>query len=157
MTTEPILLTSDSPLLEKLHFKPYRYTTIRRVRRFTPAPEEPQTMEIKTPWGAVLNAKSGDMLLSEMDTPNEMWPVDSKIFDETYLITEPGFCIKSAVTLLAHMAEVTNGDVDGLVTVETLEGPQTVRAGDFYLAKGIQGEIWSLPNEKVNSVMKPVE
>jgi hypothetical protein len=155
--TEPILLTSDSPLLGNLNFKPYRYITIRCVKQFLPTPDEPQTKEVKTPWGAPLTVKSGDMLLSEIGTPNDVWPVDKEIFDATYIITEPGYCIKSATTLLVPMKDVTNGNEDGFVTVETLEGTQTVKAGDFYLAKGVKGEIWPLPNEKVDTVMKPVE
>lgn len=155
--TDTVLLTSDSPLLEKLNFKQYRYITIRRVKSFLPKPDESQTMDIMTPWGATLTAKKGDMLLSEMNTPDEVWPVDAEIFDATYIMTEPGFCIKSATTSLVPMKDVTQGNEDGLVTVETLEGPQTVRAGDFYLAKGIKGEIWSLPKEKVEKIMKPVE
>lgn len=155
--TEPVLLTSDSPILDQLKFKPYRYITIRHVKPFLPKPDEPQTMEIKTPWGATLNVKSGDMLLSEMDKPDDIWSVDAEIFDATYIITEPGYCIKAATTLLVPMKDVTNGNEEGLVTVETLEGPQTVKAGDFYLAKGIKGEVWSLPKEKVETIMKPVE
>ncbi len=155
--TEPVLLTSDSPILAQLNFKPYRYITIRNVKPFLPKPDEPQIMEIKTPWGAILNVKSGDMLLSELNTPNEMWPVDAEIFDATYIITEPGYCMKAAVTLIVPMKEVTNGVEDALVTVETLEGSQTVRAGDFFLAKGVKGEILSLPNQKVATIMKPVE
>ena len=155
--TEPVLLTSDSSLLEQLNFKSYRYITVRCVKPFLPAPDEPQTLDIQTTWGATLTAKNGDMLLSEMDTPTHVWPVDAEIFDATYLITEPGYCIKNATTLLVPMKEVTSGNEDGLVTVETLEGPQTVRAGDFYLAKGIKGEIWSLPKEKVETIMKPAE
>lgn len=155
--TDPILLTSDSPILEKLEFKPFRNAVVRRVRVFLPSPEESQILNIKTPWGATLTAKPGDKLLSELDTPNDIWPVDGKIFDESYMMVERGYCIKSAVTMLVPMADVTQGDVDGQVTLETLEGAQTVRAGDFYLARGVQGEIWSIPKEKVERIMKPAE
>lgn len=155
--TEPILLTSDSPLLGELNFKPYRYITIRHVKPFLPKPDEPQTMELKTPWGATLTVKNGDMLLSETDKPNDVWPVNAEIFDATYIITEPGYCIKAATTLLVPLKEVANGDKDAMITVETLEGLETVKAGNFYLAKGVKGEIWPLPNEKVDTVMKPVE
>lgn len=155
--TEPIFLTSDSPILERLNFKPYRNSVVRRVRTFMPSPNDPQTLDLKTPWGATLIAKRGDMLLSELNSPNDLWPVDAKIFNETYMMVERGYCIKSAVTMLVPMTDLTNGDQEGLVTLETLEGPQTVRAGDFYLARGVKGEIWSLPNEKVRTIMKPVE
>lgn len=155
--TEPILLTSDSPILGRLNFKPYRNSLVRRVKPFLPKPGEPQTVELQTPWGATLTAKSGDMLLSELDSPNDMWPVDAEIFDKSYSIVEPGFCVKRAVTMLVPMQEIAGGDEEQLITLETLEGRQTVRAGDFYLARGVNGEIWSIPKGKVNTVMKPVE
>jgi hypothetical protein len=154
---QPIDLTSDDPILQSLNFKPYRNVAVRRVRPFLPAPNEPQTMNVVTPWGATLEAKSGDMLLSELDAPNDVWPVAADIFDLTYMVTEPGLCIKKAVTMLVPMKDVTGGDEDKLVTVHSLEGPQTVRAGDFFLARGIKGEIWSYPNEKVANLMRPVE
>lgn len=155
--SEAIVLTSDSPILAILNFKPYRNTAIRRVKPFLPAQDEPQTMEVKTPWGGVLTAKKGDMLISEIDAPDDVWPIDPEIFDKTYMITEPGVCMKRAVTMLVPLKEVTNGDDDIRVTIETLEGPETVRAGDFYLAKGIRGEIWAYPNEKVKDKMRLVE
>jgi hypothetical protein len=39
--------------------------------------------------------------------------------------------------------------------VHTFEGAVTVRAGDFFLAKGVKGEIWPFPKEKVAEMMKP--
>ncbi len=152
-----IVLTSDSPLLDQLDFKPYRNIAIRLVKPFFPNEGDPQTMEVKTPWGALLIAKKGDMLLSEVDKPEDMWPIDPEIFDKTYILIEPGVCMKRAVTMLVPMVNVTNGNEDEIVTVETLEGPENVRAGDFYLAKGIRGEIWAYPNEKVKLIMKPVD
>ncbi len=155
--TEPIVLTSDSPILDTLNFKPYRNTSIRKVKPFLPGPNESQTMEVKTPWGATLTAKKGDMLISEIDAPDDVWPIDPEIFDKTYMMTEPGVCIKRAVVMLVPLVEVTKGDADQKVTIETLEGPETVRAGDFHLAKGIRGEIWAYPNEKVRDKMRLVE
>jgi hypothetical protein len=155
--TEPITLTSDSPLLEKLNFKPYHNMWVRRAVAFAPTLDEPQTKQVKTPWGSLLTAKKGDMLVSEMDTPDEQWPVDAKIFDETYQVISPELCIKRAVTLLVPLIEVASGDENQMVTVHTLEGPETVRAGDFYLAKGVQGEIWPFPKEKVGGKMKPAD
>ncbi|HCK65167.1 MAG TPA: hypothetical protein DHW49_02785, partial [Anaerolineae bacterium] len=81
--TEPIVLTSDSPILDTLNFKPYRNTSIRKVKPFLPGPNESQTMEVKTPWGATLTAKKGDMLISEIDAPDDVWPIDPEIFDKT--------------------------------------------------------------------------
>jgi hypothetical protein len=51
---------------------------------------------------------------------------------------------------------VTNGDEDRMVMVHTLEGVETVRAGDFFLAKGVHGEIWPYPKDKAEKIMKPV-
>lgn len=155
--TEPIVLASNSPLLDTLNFKPYRNTAIRRVRSFMPTSQEKQTIELKTPWGTMLTAKKGDMLLSELDKPEDAWPVDAEIFDKSYMIVEPGVCMKRAVTMLVPLREATNGDENQMVIIESLEGPETVRAGDFYLAKGISGEIWAYPNEKVKAIMKLVE
>lgn len=155
--TQPVILTSDSPLLEKLKFKPYRSSVVRKVKPFLPLPNQLQTIDVQTPWGATLTAKKGDMLLSELDSPNDVWPVDAEIFSETYMMVERGYCIKNAVTMLVPMTDVTNGNEEEKVTIESLEGPQTVRAGDFYLARGIKGELWSIPKEKVETIMKPVE
>ncbi|MFM8876628.1 MAG: hypothetical protein ACKOGC_11235 [Anaerolineae bacterium] len=154
---QPIVLTATSPILEKLNFKPYRSSVVRKVKTFLPSPNEPQTMDVKTPWGATLTAKKGDMLLSELESPNDVWPVDVEIFSKTYMMVERGYCIKSAVTMIVPMVDVANGNENQQVTIETMEGPQTVRAGDFYLARGVKGEIWSIPKEKVNTIMKPVE
>ena len=65
--------------------------------------------------------------------------------------------MKRALTKLAPLVDVTDGDEDRMVTVYTLEGPETVRAGDFYLARGIHDEIWTYPKDKVKEVLKPAE
>ena len=150
-----IVITSDDPILQTLSFKPYRSKVERRVIPFMPAPDEPQTMDIKTPWGAVLTAKSGDFLISEVDAPNDFWPIDAVIFEESYVLIRPGYCVKKAVTLLVPLTDVTMGDADALVTVVSLEGSETVRAGDFCLAKGVKGEVWAYPKEKIEHVMMP--
>jgi hypothetical protein len=154
---DPIPITSDDSILQTLDFKPYRNIVERRVTVFEPAKGEPQTMEVNTPWGTQLTAKPGDMLVSEVDSPEDVWPVEPKIFDESYIIIRPGFCIKRAITWLVPLTDITRGEEDQLVTVETLEGPETVRAGDFYLAKGVKGEIWPYPKEKVSEVMIPAD
>jgi hypothetical protein len=152
---KPIFLTANDPLVESLHFQPYRSTEERRVERFLPEPDEPQTLEVATPWGAQLTAKKGDYLVSDPQHPTDRWPVDAEIFEGTYVIVRPGYGVKAAVTLLAPLTEVTGGDENQEVTVETLEGPETVRAGDFFLAKGIKGEIWPYPKEKqIHSLIK---
>jgi hypothetical protein len=152
-----IVITSDDPILQTLNFKPYRSKVERRVIPFMPAPNEPQFMEIKTPWGAMLTAKSGDFLISELDKPHDFWPIDAVIFEETYVLIRPGYCIKKAVTLLAPLTDMTQSDPDAMVTVVSLEGSETVRAGDFYLAKGVKGEVWAYPKDKVEHVMMPAD
>jgi hypothetical protein len=151
----PISLMSDDPILNFLNFKPYRNMVARHVAPFSPKDDEPQTMDVVTPWGATLTAKKGDLLVSELDKPDDMWPIDSQIFDDTYLITAPGFCIKRAITLLVPLTDLTDGDEDQTVLIHTLEGSETVRAGDFLLAKGIRGEIWPYPKDKAERIMKP--
>ncbi|HSG43730.1 MAG TPA: hypothetical protein VLA72_11295 [Anaerolineales bacterium] len=134
--SEPIVITSDDPILESLDFKPFRSKVERRVIPFLPSSDESQTMDVKTPWGAVLTAKKGDFLVSEIDQPNDYWPVDPVIFEDSYILTRPGYCAKNAVTLLVPLTDVTNGDPDQKVTVVSLEGPETVRAGAFFFGKG---------------------
>ncbi len=152
---EPVVLMPDDPILNSVNFRPYRNMVSRHVAPFVPADDQPQTMEVSTPWGSKLTAKKGDLLVSELDRPDDVWPIDARIFDETYLVTAPGFCIKRAITLLAPLTDVTDGDEDQMVIVHTLEGTETVRAGDFLLAKGVRGEIWPYPKAKAAKIMKP--
>jgi hypothetical protein len=152
---EPVVLMPDDPVIKSLNFKPYRSMVKRRVEPFIPKDGQPRTMDISTPWGSKLTAKSGDLLVSELDKPDDIWPVDASIFDETYIIISAGICIKRAVTLLVPLIAVTNGDEDQMVMVHTFEGPVTVRAGDFLLAKGVKGEIWPYPKDKAAKIMKP--
>jgi len=155
--SEQLVITSSDSLLSEVAFKPYRSTVERRVVPFLPAPNEPQTMEINTPWGTQLTARKGDFLVSEVDTPEDYWSIDPEIFEESYVLVRPGYCVKKAVTLLAPLTDVTHGDPDEVVTVVSLEGAEEVRAGDFYLAKGIKGEVWPYPKEKIKDVMTPAD
>jgi hypothetical protein len=148
-----ISIKSGDPLLSRLHFRPYQTTVERGVIPFAPAADEEQTLDILTPWGETLTASAGDLIVYELDAPNDRWPVNADIFERTYRITRPGFCVKRAVTLLAPLTELTGGDADVEVDVYSLEGNYPVRAGDFYLARGTQGEIWAVPKEKVDSLM----
>jgi len=152
---DPVILLPDDPIINSLNFKPYRSTVLRRVAPFIPRDNEPQTMDVVTPWGSILTAKKGDLLVSELGKPDDTWPVDAHIFDETYLVIAAGFCVKRAITLLVPLIDVTDGDEERMVTIHTYEGPVTVRAGDFLLAKGVKGEIWPYPREKVAEKMKP--
>ena len=153
---EPVVITSSDPVLKSLPFKPFRSKVERRVIPFMPAPGEAQFMEVKTPWGAMLTAKSGDFLVSEVDKPHDYWPIEPSIFEESYVLIRPGYCVKKAVTLLTPLIEVTH-DPEAMVTVVTLEGNVTVRAGDFFLAKGVQGEVWPYPKDKIEQVMMPAD
>src|SRR5512133_1173976 len=116
MMSEPLVITSADPLLSRVNFRPYRSKVERRVVPFLPAPDELQSLEITTPWGAQLTANKGDFLISEIATPNDFWPIDPVIFEESYIITRPGYCVKKAITLLAPLIEIT-GDPDRQVTV----------------------------------------
>jgi len=155
--TKNIEIKPDDPIIQSLKFRPYRSAVERRVRPFSPRPDEPQTIDIRTPWGEVLTATPGDLLVSELDKPDDVWPVEVTIFDKTYIITRPGYCAKAALTDLVPMTDLTGGDPDAEVMVHTMEGDQTVRAGDFYLARGIKGEIWSYPKEKIGKTMIPAD
>ncbi len=155
--TDTILITSQDAIIKTLDFKPYRSTVERRVERFAPAPNEPQDIEIATPWGEYLTANAGDYLVSELGTPQDRWPVEAGIFEKTYMLTRPGFCVKKALTYLVPLVDVVGGDVEQEVEVETLEGLVSVRAGDFYLARGVEGEIWPYPKDKIETVLAPVE
>ncbi len=152
-----IELTALHPILDQLKFKAYKSVVERRFERFLPEPGEPDQIEIPTPWGESLTAKAGDYLVSEMDSIDDRWPVDAEVFENSYEIVRPGICAKRALTYLVPLVDVTEGDADQMVTVFTLEGPETVRAGDFYLARGIYDEIWTYPKDKVQNVMKPAE
>ena len=154
--SEPIVLSADDPIIDSLYFKPFRSNVVRMVKQFLPDSGEPQTLDLQTPWGAVLTARSGDYLVSEMDKPNDSWPVEKEIFEETYEIIESDRCTKSAITLLASLVDVTKGDPDQLVTIIALGGSETVKAGDFYLAKGVKGEIWAYPKDKADATLVPV-
>jgi len=155
--SDPIEITALDPVIDQLDFKPYKSVVERSVERFTPGPGEPKEKEIPTPWGESLTAKFGDYLVGELDNPDDRWPVDAEVFENSYEIVRPGVCVKTAITKLVPLVEVTDGDADRMVTVYTLEGPETVRAGDFYLARGIHDEIWIYPKDKVQNVLKPAE
>ena len=139
------------------YFPHYRISKqITRVQAFAPRADEKQTMDLLTPWGETLTASAGDYIVSEIDTPNDQWPVRADIFEATYIITRPGYCTKHGAVHLVPMVDLTDGDEDAQVVVHSLEGPVTVRAGDFFLARGVKGEIWPYPKDKVDKVMARV-
>jgi hypothetical protein len=155
--SDPFIISSADPVLSTLNFKPFRSKVERRVVPFLPGPDEPQSIEINTPWGGQLTAHKGDFLVSEIATPNDFWPIDPVIFEESYIITRPGFCVKKAITQLVPLTDLTGGDPDQQVTVVTMEGSETVRAGGFFLARGVRGEIWPYPQEKIDEVLVPAD
>ena len=78
------------------------------------------------------------------------------IFDTTYNRTRNNTYIKSASVLLVPLTQIT-GNPDEEVIIYTLEGPVTVRSGDFYLAQGIEKEIWPIPKDKVGTELIPLD
>lgn len=155
MTTMMEIRAGDD-IIQHLRFKPYRNSIERRAVRFLPGPNEPQTTNIQTPWGETLLCKPGDYIVSEMDVPKDRWPVDREIFETSYLEVAPGSYVKRPLTYLVPLVEVT-GDPYKQVVVHTMEGDVTVRAGDFYLARGIKGEIWPYPKDKADASLIPTD
>lgn len=154
--SQPIEIRATDTALQKLKFKQYRYRQERQAFQFMPKDGEPSTMSIQTPWGAELIADSGDYIVNEIGTPDNRWPVKKDIFEETYIETRTGIYIKRALVSLYPLKELTK-DPEQLVSVHTLEGVVTVRAGDFYLCRGIKGEIWPMPIDKVHTTLAPAE
>jgi hypothetical protein len=152
---DTITILPDDPRLNTVNFRTYRNIVEREVKRFLPKLDEPQKMVLPTPLGD-LTISAGDYLVREVDG-ERYWPVNQNIFKDTYTITRPGYCIKSSLTYLAPLVELTGGDPDQVVVIQTLEGPETVRAGDYHLARGPKGELYPFPNHKVGTVVKPAE
>jgi hypothetical protein len=152
----PATITRNDEILAQLDFKPYRNSALRRAIQFIPAPGEAQTQEITCPWGERLTAKAGDYIVSEVSAPQDRWPVERTIFERTYVEVEPGLVVKRQVTHLVPLTDFT-GDPDQVVQVHTIEGVVSIRAGDFYLARGIGGEIWPYPKEKADQILERVD
>lgn len=151
-----IELTSDLEMLSHLDFKPYRNSVERQAVQFLPQPEEPQKTYIQTPWDETLVCEYGDYIVNEKGEPADRWPVRRDIFEQSYYEVRPGFYVKRPLTYLVPLVEVTK-NANQKVVVHTLEGPVTVRSGDFYLARGIKGEIWPYPKDKADSCLVMVE
>ena len=147
----------DSPFLKILPFRAYRYDGCeRQAKQFMPEESEPQTIEIEAPWGGTLVAKKGDYLVSEVDNPDDTWVVQKSIFDTTYIRTRMNLYVKSSCVNLVPLTEVT-GNPDEEVVIHTLEGVITVRSGDFYLALGVEKEIWPIPKDKIGCELIPLD
>jgi hypothetical protein len=156
LMTTVIEIRADDDILAHLQFKPYRNSVERRAVQFLPGANEPQTTNIQTPWGETLLCKPGDYIVSEMNTPKDRWPVDREIFEASYLEVKPGRFVKRPLTYLVPLVEVTR-DPNQHVMVHTMEGAVTVRAGDFYLARGMKGEIWPYPRDKADTSLIPAD
>ncbi|HNB51293.1 MAG TPA: hypothetical protein PK530_05100 [Anaerolineales bacterium] len=152
--SQPIEIRATDTTLHKLKFKQYRYRQERQAVQFLPRNGESNTLSILTPWGAELIADAGDYIVNEIGTPDNRWPVKKEIFEETYIETRPGIYIKRALVSLYPLSDFTK-DPEQLVSVHTLEGVVTVRAGDFYLCRGVRGEIWPMPIDKVHTTLAP--
>ena len=147
-------IKSDSPFLKILDFRPYCCNGDERlVEQFLPDNHESQTKEIEAPWGGTLTAKAGDYIVRDLKNPDDSWVVKKSIFDTTYSKTRNDTYIKSASVFLVPLTDIT-GNPDEKVIVHTLEGPMTVRSGDFYLAQGVEKEIWPIPKEKMESAYR---
>ena len=123
-------------MIRTLKFKRYRNSVVRHAEQFLPEADEPQTKEVKTPWGETLVAKNKDYIVHEAENPGDRWPVNREVFENSYQEVQPGRFVKRPFTYLV---------------------PLTVRAGDFYLSRGKKGEIWPFPREKVKSDLQPVD
>lgn len=157
MAKQLMEIKSDSPYLKILNFRPYCCAgSERNAEQYVPSDGEPETKEIQAPWGGVLTAEAGDYIVSDIENPNDSWVVKKDIFDTTYSKTSKNTFIKSANVLLVPLTEIT-GDPDEVVIVHTLEGPMEVRSGDFYLAMGVEKEIWPIPKEKVETEFIPLD
>lgn len=146
---------AEDHLLQCLEFKPYRCMDHRLAIQFIPKAEESQFLEMITPWGDTLVAKKGDYIVSDIDKPVDRWPVDREIFEQTYVEESPGHFIKNVLIFLTPLENVTSNP-DQYVKIHTLEGDVTVRAGDFFLARGVKGEVWPYPLEKVLTTLQAV-
>lgn len=156
--SEPIVITAADSIIRTLNFKSYRSKVERRFVRFMPKPNDPQTIEVRIERGTGgYMGKKGDFLISELDRPDDFWAIDPGLFEQTYVIVRPGYCVKKATTLLVPLTDLTVDDPDQKVILVTLEGFAIVRAGDFWLAKGIGGEIWPYPRDKIDNVLMPEE
>lgn len=156
MMTSSLEIRPDDPVIQTLDFKTYRYTTRREADQFLPDAGEPQTKVVKTPWGDQLTAHPGDYIVHEQGDPDDQWVVEKDVFEDTYEEVEPGTYVKKATVELAPLTALTQ-DPDQDVTIHSREGVLTVRAGDYYLAKGSQEEIWPLPKKKVEQSMEPAD
>lgn len=152
---ESIEIRADDPILKKVKFKIYGYKDKRVAKQFLPKPDEPQTKELEVPWGDTLTMKRGDYIVSSTQDSENSWPVEKDIFEKSYKEEEPGTGVfrKVASVALAPLTEFTDGNPDQMVTVYSLEGPETVPAGKFHLARGIKGEIWPFPNDGIESTL----
>ena len=144
---EPKLIVAGDKELEGLNWKAYRQREkiLRKAVQFLPGPGEEQELHLDMGDGVSLVAKEGDYLVSPLEQPEYRWPVDERIFLESYVQVDDDTYYKDAITYLVPLEDLVDSDVDQLVTVRTLEGDETLRAGDFYLAKGVKEDIWPIP------------
>lgn len=147
----PYYLSSDAPILRELPFRKVRYKQIRCASQFFPGPGEPQEMTLHTNWGGELTVKVGDFLVHPQDDPDNVWPVARTIFEQTYEALGGGRFQKSVLTEIIPLEQITQ-DPNQFVIVKSLEGELRVRSGDFYLARGTQGEIWPIPIRSLDAI-----
>ena len=154
-----IELKQDDAILKRVKFKIYGYKDKRVAHQFLPDPDEPDTKNIDVSGGNTLIIKRGDYLVSDAGDPEHAWPVEKEIFEQSHQEEQPGSGLfrKISLVMLAPLTEFTGGNPDQMVIVHTLEGPETVRAGDYHVARGIKGEIWPFPNDRIEKHLYEVE
>lgn len=80
--------------------------------------------------------------------PNDRAVVAHEIFDATYEPLGGGLYRKSSDVVLRYFT------LDHACIVETLEGPQRARPGDWIM-QGVSGELWPVPQEKAEEKYDP--
>ncbi|MCP4361986.1 MAG: hypothetical protein GY796_28580 [Chloroflexi bacterium] len=149
-TSTILELRAEDELIKSLSFRPYRNSSERRAVQHFPGNGEPDELAVKTPWGETLYAKPGDYIVHEQDAAQDKWPVDREIFENSYIEVTPGLFVKRPLTYLVPLEIITESP-EQMVRIYTMEGPVTVKAKEFYLARGIKGEIWPYPRAKADS------
>jgi|GEM_PF-412661 len=151
---QDLTLSSGDSIVQALEFSKFRSSAERAVEQYLPSDPNAK-LEVKTSWGETLTAKHGDYLVGSVTDKNDRWVVQKDIFESTYQMVREGVGVKSALIELVPLAQITGND-NTIVTVNTLEGSVKARAGDFYLARGVQGEIWPYPKAKVEKELAQV-
>lgn len=154
----PILrIQSDDPILDRLSFVTYRYRPrpVRQAAQFLPRPDQPQTITLTQPNGLKLTAERGDYLVNALGSMHHRWPVRKDIFEQSYRAIRPGYYVKHATVELLPLTQLTEENPDQRITIVSIEGEETVRAGDYYLARGVNKELWVVTRKSIGKTIVP--